>query len=269
MDTNTGVTCTVSPAASTFMDGGGAITVNCGMGMRYIWRASTSTWEPIGTTITNISGLSGPTSANTASTFVSRDASARSQFADPAAAQDAATKSYVDKLTSPTGAMIMYGGASAPTGWLLCDGSAVSRTTYANLFSAIGTAYGVGDGSTTFNLPNLVSKFARGGTPGTGGGADTHTHTSAAHSHTLSDPTSYAKIITTGTHVYNVRGTTAGIMTSGEVDYNVSTAVITAGVSASAAGTQLGGATDSTTPGTTGSSSNIPAYTNVNYIIKT
>jgi len=48
-----------------------------------------------------------------------------------------------------------FGGATAPTGTLLCNGSAISRTTYAALFTAIGTLWGVGDGSTTFNLPNL------------------------------------------------------------------------------------------------------------------
>ena len=49
----------------------------------------------------------------------------------------------------------MYGAASAPTGWLLCDGSAVSRSTYATLFALIGTTYGAGDGSTTFNVPDM------------------------------------------------------------------------------------------------------------------
>ena len=53
-----------------------------------------------------------------------------------------------------TGEIKMYGGASAPAGWLLCDGSAVSRTTYASLFAVLGTSYGAGDGSTTFNLPD-------------------------------------------------------------------------------------------------------------------
>lgn len=62
----------------------------------------------------------------------------------------------------PSGAMIAYGGASAPTGFLLCDGSAVSRTTYSALFAAISTAYGVGDGSTTFNLPDTRNVFLRG-----------------------------------------------------------------------------------------------------------
>jgi hypothetical protein len=62
----------------------------------------------------------------------------------------------------PVGAMMPYGGASAPIGWLLCQGQAVSRTTYASLFAVLGTAYGAGDGSTTFNLPNLQQRFPLG-----------------------------------------------------------------------------------------------------------
>lgn len=54
----------------------------------------------------------------------------------------------------PTGEGIRHFLASVPDGFLSCDGSAVSRSTYGNLFAAIGTTYGVGDGSTTFNLPN-------------------------------------------------------------------------------------------------------------------
>ncbi len=60
------------------------------------------------------------------------------------------------------GAIQMYGGATAPKGWLLCDGSAVSRTTYAKLFEVLGTAYGAGDGSTTFNVPNFSGRFPIG-----------------------------------------------------------------------------------------------------------
>ena len=55
--------------------------------------------------------------------------------------------------TIPAGTVVMYGGGTAPSGWLVCDGSAVSRTTYSDLFTAISTRYGTGDGSTTFNLP--------------------------------------------------------------------------------------------------------------------
>lgn len=53
----------------------------------------------------------------------------------------------------PVGVIADFAGASAPSGWLLCDGRAVSRTTYSNLFAVLGTAWGAGDGSTTFNLP--------------------------------------------------------------------------------------------------------------------
>ena len=56
----------------------------------------------------------------------------------------------------------MFAGNTIPAGGLLCDGSAVSRTDYAKLFSAIGTTWGAGDGSTTFNLPNSIGRFAEG-----------------------------------------------------------------------------------------------------------
>ena len=58
----------------------------------------------------------------------------------------------------PPGVILDYGGSSAPTGWLLCDGSLVSRTTYAALFAVIGTTYGAGDGSTTFAVPNAKGR---------------------------------------------------------------------------------------------------------------
>ena len=54
------------------------------------------------------------------------------------------------------GTIQTYGGNTAPDGWLICDGSAISRTLYAELFAVIGTTYGVGDGSTTFNIPNFI-----------------------------------------------------------------------------------------------------------------
>lgn len=54
----------------------------------------------------------------------------------------------------PRGVVFPFGGSVAPDGFLICDGSAISRTTYADLFAVIGTTYGTGDGATTFNLPN-------------------------------------------------------------------------------------------------------------------
>ena len=75
------------------------------------------------------------------------------------------TKGYVDGLlagASPSGLVAGFGVAVAPTGWLLCNGAAVSRTTYATLFAVLGTTYGAGDGSTTFNVPNLQGRFPIG-----------------------------------------------------------------------------------------------------------
>lgn len=109
----------------------------------------------------------------------------------------------------PAGAVQLFAMNSVPAGWLECNGAAVSRTTYANLFAAIGTVYGVGNGVTTFNLPDLRGRFVRGfdngkGTdPGRAFGSNqddtnkshnhvltdpTHTHGQAAHTHGVTDP---------------------------------------------------------------------------------
>ena len=61
-----------------------------------------------------------------------------------------------------SGMVLPFAGSAAPTGWLECNGGAVSRTTYAALFAVIGTLWGIGDGSTTFNLPDLRGEFVRG-----------------------------------------------------------------------------------------------------------
>ena len=63
---------------------------------------------------------------------------------------------------SPIGSILPYGGTSAPSGWFLCQGQAVSRTTYSELFAVIGTAFGAGDGSTTFNLPDMRESVPKG-----------------------------------------------------------------------------------------------------------
>ena len=97
---------------------------------------------------------------------------------------------------TPAGLISLFAGSTAPTGWLICDGTAVSRTTYADLFTAIGTTYGTGDGSTTFNLPNLKGRVPVGldtsdtsfDTLGETGGEKTHTLLEAempTHSHKL------------------------------------------------------------------------------------
>ena len=66
----------------------------------------------------------------------------------------------------PVGTIIMYGAVTPPTGWLVCNGNAVSRTTYSALFNVVGTTFGTGDGSSTFNLPDTTNRTIRGGGAG-------------------------------------------------------------------------------------------------------
>lgn len=98
----------------------------------------------------------------------------------------------------------MWSGSSAPSGWALCDGSALDRTIFAQLFSIIGTTYGIGNGSTTFNIPDFRGRVAAGFDGGqtefdvmaktggekthilTTGEMPSHTHTQNAHNHGFS-----------------------------------------------------------------------------------
>ena len=120
----------------------------------------------------------------------------------------------------PAGSIIMYGAATAPGGWYLCQGGAISRTTYAALFSAIGTTYGAGDGSTTFNVPDFrdrapygASTFTLGsktggevnasgqnstgtGTTGSGGPTTHSVTTSTTNSTTDKDVTNSITVVT-------------------------------------------------------------------------
>jgi len=104
-----------------------------------------------------------------------------------------AIQTQINTLTSnlssavPSGVISAYAGSTAPSGYLLCDGTAVSRTTYSGLFGIISTTYGVGDNSTTFNVPDLKGKVAVGRDSSQSefdnlaetGGAKTHTLTTA------------------------------------------------------------------------------------------
>lgn len=92
----------------------------------------------------------------------------------PTVGDNLTNKTYVDAQVAtavarmPPGVVSMHAANTAPTGWLECDGAAVSRTTYAALFTAIGTTWGSGDGSTTFNVPDLRGEFVRGWDHGKG-----------------------------------------------------------------------------------------------------
>lgn len=117
----------------------------------------------------------------------------------------------IGQYVLPAGVIVSYISNTIPNGWLLCDGSAVSRTTYSRLYAAVGTTYGAGNGTTTFNLPNLKGKVPVGRdssdssfTPlATAGGEKNHTLTTSeipSHKHWISAGTyDDGNMSTTGT----------------------------------------------------------------------
>lgn len=177
--------------------------------------------------------------------------------------------------TTTPGTIVMHGG-TAPTGWLTCDGSSVSKTTYPGLFAAIGYTYG-GSG-TNFNLPNLAGSFPMGNTPGATGGASSHTHTTDVHTH---DEGSHYHGLNSGYAEILVNGT-AGEVAAASVYASWSDNGAVAGTAQGTLGshtsaTPLGGSTDYNTDqstgdgggGNTSSGSNLPPYVGVRFIIKT
>lgn len=112
----------------------------------------------------------------------------------------------LDIYAGLTGTILPTVATSAPAGWLLCDGSAVSRTTYANLFNLVGTTFGAGDGSSTFNLPDLRGRAVIGVGTGAGLSARTRGQTGGAEVHQLG----VTEIPAHGHFIANTDATTAG-----------------------------------------------------------
>jgi microcystin-dependent protein len=147
---------------------------------------------------TNYVELQAPASlaANTTYTLPSADGTS-GQFLST---NGSGTMSWGTATGIPTGTILDFGGTVAPSGYLACDGSAVSRSTYADLFTAIGTTWGSGNGSTTFNVPDFRRRTAvgsggsgtatLGSSVGNTGGAETHTLSTAempSHNHSATD----------------------------------------------------------------------------------
>lgn len=152
----------------------------------------------------------------------------------------------------PTGAVLPHAGASAPSGFVLCDGSAISRATYAGLFAEIGTTYGAGDGSTTFNVPDLRGRVPLGA--GTGDAADATAHAladkSGAETHTLtiSEMPSHAHPNTAGSNTFSSTDDAGNTLQGGSV----------------VAGPGTSGST-----GSGGAHNNLPPFLTLNFIVKT
>lgn len=201
------------------------------------WNSSTKIGLAYGGTNANITATNGGVIYSTASALAVTAAGTSGQLLQ---SNGAAAPSWVASPGVPTGSLFPYAGSAAPTGYLLCDGSAVSRTTYATLFGVLSTTYGSGDGSTTFNLPDLRGRLPLGAGTGVGlnasgtgkpsgtaqtartagqwGGEETHLLTSAEmpqHNHTgvtgyMSANASHAHTLqnlasSTGSSVYNIQ----------------------------------------------------------------
>lgn len=161
-------------------------------------------------------------------------------------------------VTVPTGTIAMWPTATAPSGWLLANGAAVSRTTYAALFAIVGTVFGVGDGSTTFNVPNYMTRVPVGSGSGyalgsTGGSADatlvSHTHTA-----TVTDPGHNHTIQLVGDSLVG----SDALRGSGNLANTPATSTATTGITVA-----------NSTSGSSAVGANLPPYLAINFIIKT
>jgi len=158
------------------------------------------------------------------------------------------------QISGITGEIKMWPVPTAPTGYLVCNGAAVSRTTYSALFSILGTTYGVGDNSTTFNLPNFADRMPIGigniaaSANTTGGSADAII---PAHTHTITDPGHH--------HSYTLY--------SGLAPQSGSTTYCWTGTSTAQTGTSTTGITVNST-GVSATNANLPPFLGIYFVIR-
>ena len=168
---------------------------------------------------------------------------------------------------APVGSLMMFAGSSAPSGWLFCNGSAISRTTYSGLFAVLGVEFGAGDTTTTFNIPDFRGRVPIG--VGTGSGLTARYLSDSAgnetvqlqtaelpsHNHTITDPGHYHSV--SGASSGGV-GATSLLRSANAADgtYPVGTGVATTGI------------TQTNNRGSNQPHNNMQPYLVVNYIIK-
>ncbi len=171
----------------------------------------------------------------------------------------------------PTGAGFVWYTNTCPAGYLFCDGAAVSRDTYASLFTLWGTTWGMGNGTTTFNVPDLRQRIPIGkAASGTGAtlagtfGSIDHTHTGGSHTHAITSGGAHTH--TTPNHVHGISGVANVNLGTTNTLPGSSTQNDGSGTTSSDGAHDHGGATGSGS-GTTGSGN--PPCLVINYIVKT
>ena len=161
----------------------------------------------------------------------------------------------------PTGSIIMWPSNTIPSDWQLCDGSAILRSTYATLYGVIGTTFGAGNGTTTFNLPNYTDRMPRGvgaaALGGIGGSADaivvSHTHTATS---TVTDP-GHLHDVYAGNGTLSIANYVAAGLASGQPPNQTATAV-----------TGVTVATTNASTGVSGTNANLPPYYALAFVMK-
>ena len=188
--------------------------------------------------------------AGITATQLATDAVVETRIQDGAVTSSKLAASAISTIM-PTASIMPYAGVSAPTGFLLCDGAAISRTTYSALFALVGTTYGSGDGSSTFNIPDLrgrviagqddmggvsanrltgLSGGVDGDILGGSGGAETHTLSIAqmpAHTHSLQNGVgTKSNSFDSGTLVASDASGNTGSQGNGDAHNNVQPTII-------------------------------------------
>jgi microcystin-dependent protein len=280
---STGVTLTANciiEANYQIFAGDGTVTVNS-YPQDQAWWGSSQRLDVTGLSIgTKTLALNANTTVSSFAATVLDDANA------------AAARATLDVFSMPPGVILPYGGASAPSGWLLCYGQTVSQTTYADLYAIIGHTYGADPGGGNFILPDMrgsipLGKDNMGGasanritsaaadTVGLRGGNEAHTHTGANHQHTTGDCTLTAAQsgIREHRHVVDIKlfssqGPSAYISPTGEATTAERYTGYVDGGAQNASAPHNHGDTSSAGSGDTGSTTTAMPYLTLNYIIK-
>lgn len=240
--------------------------------------ATTATTKAAAASASETNALSYKNSAEVSSNASANSASASAASANAAAASATAAalwdpSSYnVKTISNPIGMMVGYHKASAPSGWILCNGSALSRTTYAALFAEIGTTFGTGDGTTTFNVPDFRDRFpiGAGTTYATGEKGGSKDSIVVSHTHSASSSSSFSGNALPN-HSHEIATVVQLIDGQHGPQYQEGVPMDQHNTTGVSAGTPSGSVSTSTSissAGVSGTNANLPPYISMYWLIK-